>query len=139
VIRASRRNATTPPTRPGARAIRVDRSDLGAGNWRGERSDENDDDAPKECKDPNLSDLVETGEAENSDFSHNGSFVGSGAAVFLNERHAATAWRRLAAQPIARCLIAAFRQGLRSSGITLQVLISHVASTATRVAYRLRR
>src|ERR687896_2476666 len=74
-----------------AKAIRIQRNDLGAGDWRVEPATDKNDDrkAPAGCKNPNLSDLVLTGEADNPDFSLNGSFVGPGAEGWANERHAA--------------------------------------------------
>jgi hypothetical protein len=103
-----------------AAAIRIHREDLGAGDWRVERSNSSAG-APQACKDPDLSDLVETGSAENPDFSRNGSFVGSGASVFLTERQATTAWQRLAAQPITRCIETGFKRALAGSGARVTV------------------
>src|SRR4051812_30028281 len=47
-----------------AERMRIQRSDLGAGDWRVEQHSDDDSGLPKQCKDPNLSDLVETGSAE---------------------------------------------------------------------------
>ena len=74
------------------------------GDWRVEQSPTDDSGAPAGCKNPNLSDLVITGEAENPDWSRNGSFVGSGAEVWSNERQAAIAWKRNTSMPLARCI-----------------------------------
>src|SRR5207248_9381338 len=74
--------------------------------------------------DPDLSDLVETGEAENPDFSRNGSFVGSGAAVFLTTKQATAAFQRVARQSFNRCMVSAFKQGLAGSGARLRILSS---------------
>jgi hypothetical protein len=87
-----------------ARSMRISRADLGQGDWRVEQSPTDDSGAPADCKDPNLSDLVITGEAENPDWSRNGSFVGSGAEVWSNERQAAIAWKRNTSVPLARCI-----------------------------------
>ena len=67
-----------PADQAWAQAIRIQRTDLGAGDWRVEPPTGGSG-VPRGCKDPNLSDLVETGEAEDPDFSRKGSFVGSGA------------------------------------------------------------
>jgi hypothetical protein len=108
-----------------ARAIRIDRADLGAGDWRVEQSPDDDSDAPAGCKNPNLSDLVLTGEAKNPDFSRKGSFVGSGAEVWSGERHAAIAWRRNTSIPIGKCLTEAFKQGVgKDPRVKLTVLSS---------------
>jgi hypothetical protein len=95
-----------------AKAIRIQRSDLGAGDWRLEHSPDDDSNAPAGCKNPNLSDLVLTGEAVNPDFSRNGSFVGSGSQIWSSERHAAIAWKRNTSVPMGKCLVAALKQGL---------------------------
>src|SRR5438045_3942962 len=71
-----------------ARAIRIHRADLPGGGWKAERSSTDSDYAPQGCKNPNLSDLIETGEASNPDFSRGGSFVGSGSSVFATEQQA---------------------------------------------------
>jgi hypothetical protein len=107
-----------------AAAIRVHRNDLGAGDWRVEVSQDNGVAAPQGCKEPDMSDLVETGEAENPDFSRNGSFVGSGAAVFVSAKHATAAFQRVARQSFSRCMVSAFKQGLSGSGARLRILSS---------------
>jgi hypothetical protein len=106
-----------------AGAIRIQRSDLGAGDWRVEPKN-SDAGAPQACKDPNLSDLVETGSAENPDFSRNGSFVGSRASVFLTEAQATTAWRRIASQAFTRCIATGFKRAISGSNVRLTVLSS---------------
>jgi hypothetical protein len=105
-----------------AAAIKIRRSDLGSGDWRVEASDNNSVGAPKGCEDPDLSDLVETGESENPDWSRNGSFVGSGAAIFKTTRQATTAFQRVSRQSFSRCMASAFRQGLGASGARLRIL-----------------
>jgi hypothetical protein len=108
-----------------ARAIRIQRSDLGPGDWRVEPAQDKNDDrhAPVGCKNPNLSDLVMTGEADNPDFSRNGSFVGSGSEVWSSERHAAIAWKRNTSLPIARCLASALTAGgLSRDNVKLTIL-----------------
>jgi hypothetical protein len=112
-----------PADQAWAAAIRIHRGDLGGGDWRLEQSQDNVA-APQGCQDPNLSDLVETGEAENPDFSRNGSFVGSGAAVFLTTKQASAAFQRVARQSFNRCMISAFKQGLAGSGARLRILSS---------------
>jgi hypothetical protein len=113
-----------------AEAIRVQRSDLGAGDWRVEPSSDDDRGAPKACKEPDLSDLVETGSAEEPDFSRNGSFVGSGSIVFQNERQMTTAWNRMARMPFMDCLIWGFKKGAAGSGVRIRI----VSTSAVRIA-----
>jgi hypothetical protein len=113
-----------PADQAWAAAIRIHRGDLGSGDWRVEQSPDSSVAAPQGCKDPDLSDLVETGEAENPDFSRNGSFVGSGAAIFLTAKHATAAFQRVARQSFSRCMASAFKQGLGSSGARLRILSS---------------
>jgi hypothetical protein len=112
-----------PADQAWAAAIRIHRGDLGRGDWRVEQSQDNVA-APQGCQDPDLSDLVETGEAENPDFSRNGSFVGSGAAVFLTTKQATAAFQRVARQSFNRCMISAFKQGLAGSGARLRIISS---------------
>jgi hypothetical protein len=127
---AATRKPTDPQKKPNpadqrwAAAIRIQRSDLGPGDWRVEQSQDNGVAAPQGCKDPDLSDLVETGEAENPDWSRNGSFVGSGAAIFKTTQQATTAFQRVARQSFNRCMISAFKQGLGTSGARLRIFSS---------------
>jgi hypothetical protein len=113
-----------PADQAWAAKIRIHHDDLGPGYWRVEASQDNSVAAPQGCKEPDLSDLIETGEAENPDFSRNGSFVGSGAAIFLTTQHATTAFQRVARQSFNRCMISAFKQGLAGSGARLRILSS---------------
>ena len=112
-----------PADQAWAAGIRIHRDDLGGGDWRVEQSQSNVA-APQGCKDPDLSDLVETGDAENPDFSRHGSFVGSGAAVFLTTKQATAAFQRVARQSFNRCMISAFKQGMAGSGARLRILSS---------------
>ena len=109
-----------------ARAIMIQRNDLGAGDWRVEADQSHDDsNAPAGCKNPNMSDLVLTGEAETPDFSRNGSFVGSDADVWSSERDARIAWKRAVAYPFARCMAVALnKQGKRDPRVNLTILSS---------------
>ena len=113
-----------PADQAWAAAIRLHHDDLGPGDWRLESSQSNGVAAPQGCKEPDLSDLVETGEAENPDFSRKGSFVGSGAAIFLSAKQATAAFKRVAGQSFDRCMISAFKQGLSGSGARLRILSS---------------
>lgn len=119
-----------PADQAWAERIRVQRSDLGRGDWRVEASDDDDRGAPKACKDPDLSDLVETGSAEEPDFSRNGSFVGSGSIVFQNERQMTMAWNRMARMPFTDCLIWGFKQGAAGSGVRIRIVSSGPARIA---------
>ena len=107
-----------------AERMRIQRSDLGPGDWRVEPHSDSDRGAPKQCKDPNLSDLVETGSAEEPDFSRNGSFVSSGSIVFQTEAQMRTAFTRIARAPFNDCLIWAFKQGASGSGTRIRVTSS---------------
>lgn len=107
-----------------AEAMRVQRSDLGAGDWRVEPSNDDDRGVPKACKDPDLSDLVETGSAEEPDFSRNGSFVGSGSIVFQTDRQMTAAWNRLVRAPLTECLKWAFKKGASGSGVSIRTVSS---------------
>jgi hypothetical protein len=111
-----------PADQKWAAAIRIHRSDLGAGDWRVENNQDNGVAAPQGCEDPNLSDLTETGEAENPDWSRNGSYVASGAAIFKTTQQATTAFQRVARQAFDRCMVNAFKQGLSGSGARLRIL-----------------
>jgi hypothetical protein len=117
-----------------AERMRIQRDDLGAGDWRLEPSDpDSDRGAPKVCKDPNMSDLVETGSAEAPNFSRNNSFVLSSSVVFQTAAQLRTAYGRLARAPLNECLTWAFKQGATSSGARVRVSsfrsirVSHLA------------
>ncbi len=89
----------------------IKRDDLGSGDWRVDQNkDEGDADAPPACKNPNLSELVLTGEADNPDFSRNSSFVDSGSEVWASERDAAVAWKRGSRYPFEKCFAIAMKQ-----------------------------
>jgi hypothetical protein len=113
-----------------ARAIRLTRSDLGAGDWRVEPSSD-DSNAPPGCRNPDMSDLVLTGKATKPDFSRNGSFVASEGEVWANERDAARSWKRSVRFPFAKCLPAALKQGL---GADPSVKLTILSSGPLRVA-----
>jgi hypothetical protein len=126
----ARRDPWDPQTRYNAadqataRAIRIQRDDLGAGDWRVE-SFGDDDSALPECKNPDLSDLVLTGKAQNPNFSRNGSLVGSEGEVWATERDAAAAWRRSIRFDFAKCLPAAMRKSIGAAqGVSLQIVSS---------------
>ncbi|HEY6068316.1 MAG TPA: hypothetical protein VIU81_06430 [Gaiellaceae bacterium] len=101
-----------------AERIRVQRSDLGPGDWRVEAGDGNASLVPKDCEDPDLSSLVETGGAEQPSFSRTGSVVASSSMILQDTRQAGTAWRLISAQPLIRCITQAFQQGVRSTAGT---------------------
>jgi hypothetical protein len=117
-----------------AERMRIQRDDLGAGDWRVEPPDpDNDRGAPKVCKDPNMSDLVETGSSEEPNFSRNNSFVSSSSVVFQTAAQLRTAYGRLARAPLNECLTWAFKQGAAASGARVRVSsfrsirVSHLA------------
>ena len=104
-----------------AKAIRIQHGDLGAGDWRLERSADSGA-APPGCKDPDLSDLVLTGEGKNPNWSRNGSYVGSTSEVWTNERQALSAWKRNTAVPFAHCLVTGIQQEIaKTPGVKLSV------------------
>jgi hypothetical protein len=107
-----------------ARSFRVQRDDLGAGDWRVETVGGENTSLPG-CKNPDLSDLVLTGKAQNPNFSRNGSLVASEGEVWASERDAAKAWRRSTGFDFATCLPAAMRKSFRGqSGVSLTILSS---------------
>jgi hypothetical protein len=124
-----------------ARAIRIQRADLPGTGWKAQRSKDDSDYAPQGCSSPNLSDLVATGEASNPDFTRYGSFVGSGSSVFATERDTTAAWTRMAKVPLARCLVAALREGMAGSGASLTIRSNeqvHAGLAPHELGFRLR-
>jgi len=109
-----------------AHRIIVQHGDLGPGDWRVQQLDnQGDANAPSYCKDPNLSDLVLTGQAKNPDFSREDSFEDSDGEVWATERDAIAAYKRLRAYPFDRCFRAAMQQEFaKGSGIKFSVLAS---------------
>ena len=109
-----------------AHRIIVQHADLGAGDWRVQQLDsQGDANAPSYCKNPNLSDLVLTGQAKDPDFSREGSFEDSDGEVWATERDAIAAFQRLKAFPFDRCFKAAMEQEFaKGSGVKLTVLSS---------------
>lgn len=117
-----------------AERIRVQRDDLGAGDWRVEpRDPDNERGSPKVCRDPNMSDLIETGSAEEPNWSRNNSFVSSASFVLQTAAQMRTAYGRLARAPLNECLTWAFKQGAALSGARVRVSsfrslrVSHLA------------
>jgi hypothetical protein len=109
-----------------ARRIILERDDLGPGDWRVAALDnQSDADAPSYCKNPNLSDLVLTGQAKNPDFSREASFEDSDGEVWASEHDAIAAYKRLQAYAFDRCFRSAMRQEFATgSGIKFTVLAS---------------
>jgi hypothetical protein len=109
-----------------AHRIIVQHGDLGPGDWRVQQFDsQGDADAPSYCKNPNLSDLVLTGQAKNPDFSREDSFEDSDGEVWATERDAIAAFSRLKAYPFDRCFRVAMAQEFaKGSGIRFTVLSS---------------
>jgi hypothetical protein len=109
-----------------AHRIIVQHADLGAGDWRVEQLDnQGDAGAPSYCKDPNLSDLVLTGQAKNPDFSREDSFEDSTGEVWATERDAIASFKRMQAYPFDRCFRVAMQQEFaKGSGIKFTVLSS---------------
>jgi hypothetical protein len=109
-----------------AHRIIVQHGDLGAGDWRVQQLDsQGDAGAPAYCKNPNLSDLVLTGRAQNPDFGREDSFEDSDGEVWATERDAIAAFNRLKAYPFDRCFKVAMQQEFaKGSGIKFSVLSS---------------
>ena len=107
-----------------AHRIIVQHADLGAGDWRVAQLDNHGDaDAPSYCKDPNLSNLVLTGEAKNPDFSREASFEDSDAEVWATEHDAIASFRHMQTYPFDRCFRAAMQQEFATgSGIKFTAL-----------------
>jgi hypothetical protein len=125
---AAATKAGDPKKRPNAadqawaERLRVQHDDLGAGDWRVEpRDPEAERGTPRACKDPNMSDLVETGSAEEPNFSRNLSFVSSSAVVFQTAAQMRTAYRRLARAPLDECIAWAFKKGAELAGARVRV------------------
>jgi hypothetical protein len=106
-----------------ARRIIVQHSDLGPGAWQVAKLDnQSDADAPSYCKNPNLSNLVLTGQAKNPDFSREASFEDSDGEVWATERDAIAAYKLMQAYPFDRCFKAAMQQEFASgAGIKFTV------------------
>jgi len=114
-----------------AERIRVQRDDLGAGDWRVEpRDPDAERNTPKVCRDPDMSDLVETGSAEEPNFSRNSSFVMSSSGVLQTAAQMRTAYRRLARAPLSECIAWAFRKGVESAGGRVRVSSFRMLPTA---------
>jgi hypothetical protein len=109
-----------------AHRIIVSRADLGPGDWRvAQLDDQGDAGAPSYCKNPNLSDLVLTGQAKNPDFSRESSFEDSDGEVWATEHDAIESWKRVKAYPFSRCFRFAMEQQFaKGSGISFSVLSS---------------
>jgi hypothetical protein len=113
-----------------AHRIIVSHADLGPG-WRVQQlDDQGDGDAPAYCKNPNLSDLVLTGQAKNPDFSREDSFEDSDGEVWATEHDAIESWKRVNDYPFARCFrVAMERQFAKGSGIKFTILSSGPLAT----------
>jgi hypothetical protein len=107
-----------------AHRIILSHDDLGAGDWRVEQLDnQGDANAPSYCKNPNLSDLVLTGQAKNPDFSREASFEDSDGEVWATEHDAIAAFNRLKAYPFDRCFKVAMAQEFaKGSGVKFTAL-----------------
>jgi len=108
-----------------AHRIIVSHGDLGPGDWRVEQLDDQggDADAPSYCKNPDLSDLVLTGQAKNPDFSREDSFEDSDGEVWATEHDAIESWKRVKGYPFARCFrVAMEQQFAKGSGIKFSIL-----------------
>jgi hypothetical protein len=103
-----------------AERIRIQRNDLGAGDWRVEPP-ESDHGAPKQCQDPDMSDLIETGSAENPNFSRNGSAVSSASLVLQTPAQMRAAFARVARAPFTECLSWAFKKGAAAAGARVRI------------------
>lgn len=109
-----------------AHRIIVSHADLGPGDWRVQQLDsQGDAGAPSDCKNPNLSDLVLTGQAKNPDFGREDSFEDSDGEVWATEHDAIQSWKRVKAYPFARCFrVAMEQQFAQGSGIKFSIVSS---------------
>jgi hypothetical protein len=109
-----------------AHSIIISHDELGPGDWRVEQLDnQGDGSAPSYCKNPNLSDLVLTGQAKDPDFSREDSFEDSDGEVWATERDAVSAFNRLKTYPFDRCFKVAMAQEFaKGSGVKFTVLSS---------------
>ena len=109
-----------------AHRIILSHDDLGPGDWRVVQLDsQGDANAPASCKNPNLSDLVLTGQAKNPDFTREASFEDSDGEVWATEHDAIAAFNRLKAYPFAHCFKVAMAQEFASgSGVKFTTLAS---------------
>ena len=109
-----------------AHRIIIGIGDLGAGDWRVEQLDnQSDANAPSYCKNPNLSDLVLTGQAKNPDFSREDSFEDSDGEVWASEHDAIAAFEHMRTYPFDRCFRAAMEQEFATgAGIKFSVVSS---------------
>jgi hypothetical protein len=97
----------TPADQAKAKSIVLKPADVGAGWKRRTISNNGNDDLNCPGFDPDLSDLVETGEATSPLFYRtDGSSLFSGATVYPNERTAVTAWSRVVKPALVKCLAA---------------------------------
>lgn len=94
-----------------AKAIVLVRADLAAG-WKKTTTPDSGDDLRCPGFDPNLSDLVLTGEAE-AEFSHpSGAYAATFASVFRTQANARASFTRSAKPALARCVAQFFREGV---------------------------
>jgi hypothetical protein len=109
-----------------AHRIILSHADLGPGDWRVQQLDnQGDANAPPACKNPNLSDLVLTGQAKDPDFSREDSFEDSDGEVWATEHDAIAAFNRLRAYPFDHCFKVAMAQEFaKGSGIKFTKLAS---------------
>ncbi|MFL5952398.1 MAG: hypothetical protein ACJ74M_12410 [Gaiellaceae bacterium] len=109
-----------------AHRIIVQRADLGAGDWRVQQLDsQGDGTAPSYCKNPNLSDLVLSGQAKSPDFGREDSFEDSDGEVWSSESDAIASFKRLKTYPFDRCFKVAMKQEFaQGSGVKFSVVSS---------------
>lgn len=110
-----------PADQAWAERIRIQRDDLGAGDWRVEPVDPSNNQGPKQCQDPNLSDMVETGGAEEPNFSRNLSFVTSSSVVLQTTGQMRAAFARLLRVPLNDCIAWGFKKGAEAAGARVRV------------------
>jgi hypothetical protein len=113
-----------PTDQARAAAVRIRHDDLGAGDWRVEPTTSGNEQLGG-CRNPKMSDLVQTGLAKDPNFSRNGSYVGSEGEVWATLGDATKSWNRSVHFPLGTCLLRELKHSFaKSPGLTLTVLSS---------------
>jgi hypothetical protein len=111
-----------PADQARAGAVRIRHDDLGAGDWRVEPPTSGNEQLGG-CRNPNMSDLVQTGLVKDPNFSRNGSYVGSEGEVWASLGDATKSWNRSVRFPLGTCLVRELRRTFaKTPRLTLTVL-----------------
>lgn len=125
-----------------ARAMVLRLRDLPGSGWKGKRDTSPNDSTRCAGFEPNLSDLVETGQADSLEFSHPaGAFVGSSATLFRSVADANAAFDRVVRPGLARCLravVAGTADRTTKVAVLSSARVAHPRRGDESRAYRLR-